>query len=192
MHCAAQRGLESLKQRKGRQNEWLTTVKTIQAEDHGVSALLELSPDPALADEAGNLPLHLAAYRGCEATVSRLSQCHNEWDRMNNEGKTPLAIALQLHHLEAAKVLLRKGASLDKVSDNIRGQFTILREDASQEIKIEVRRPNWLFYAACIRSYTRKAGRPDFPLPIVARILRECDIFEVVEVERHDVYEFEE
>lgn len=192
MHCAAQRGLESLRQKKGRQNEWLTTVETIQAEDHAVSALLELSSDPALTDEAGNLPIHLAAYRGCEATVSRLSQCHNEWDKMNNEGKTPLAIALQLHHMEAAKVLLRKGASLDKVSQNIRGTFNILREDASQEVKIEVRRPNWLFYAACIRSYTRKTGRPDFPLPIVARILRECEIFEVFEVERHDGYRFEE
>lgn len=192
MHCAAQRGLESLRQKKGRQNEWLTTVMTIQAEDHGVSALLELSSDPALTDQAGNLPLHLAAYRGCEATVSRLSECHNEWDRMNNEGKTPLAIALQLHHLEAAKALLRNGASLGKVSDNVRGQFSILREDASQEVKIHVRRPNWLFYAACIRSYTRKPGRPDFPLPIVARILRECEIFEVVEVERRDMYEFEE
>lgn len=183
------RGLEGLKQKKDRHNEWLTAVKTIPAEDHGVNALLEISSDPDLADQAGNLPIHLAAYRGCEATVSRLAQCSNQWDRLNSEGKTPLAIALQLHHLEAAKVLLRKGASLNKVPDNVREQFSILHED---EVKTEVRRPNWLFYAACIRSYTRRPGRPDFPLPIVARILRECEIFEVLEVERHDGYRFEE
>lgn len=91
-----------------------------------------------------------------------------------------------------AKTLVRNGASLDKVSDDTRRQFSIIHEDASHEVQIESQRPNWLFYAACIRSYTRKSGRPDFPLPIVARILRESDIFEVVEVERRDEYEFEE
>lgn len=89
LHCAAQRGLEALRQKKGRHNEWVTTQRTIQAADHGVSALLELASDPDNTDWAGNLPIHLAAYRGCEATVSRLSQCHNEWDRPNGEGKTP-------------------------------------------------------------------------------------------------------
>lgn len=152
MHCAAQRGLESLRQKKGRQNESLTTVKTIRAEDHGVGTLLELSSDPALTDEAGNLTIHLAAYRGCEATISKLSQCHNEWDKMN-EGKTPLAIALQLHHLDVAKVLLRKGASLDKVPDTIHGQFSIPREDASQEVNIEARRPNWLVGSLVLLDY---------------------------------------
>lgn len=192
LHCAAQRGLEVFRQKKGRHNEWVTTVRTIQAEDHGVSALLELSSDPALTDRAGNLPIHLAAYHGCEATVSRLSQCDHEWDRPNGEGKTPLAIALQLRHLEVAKILLHNGASLDKVSDDIRRQFSILRDDASHEVKIEAQTPNWLFYAACMRSYTRRQGRPDLPLPIVARILRECDIFEVAEASRHDEYRFEE
>ncbi|KAG6364145.1 hypothetical protein INS49_005743 [Diaporthe citri] len=192
LHCAAQRGLEVFRQKKGHHNEWLTTVRSIHAEDHGVSALLELSSDPDLADRAGNLPIHLSAYHGCEATVSRLSQCHNEWDRVNNEGKTPLAIALQLRHLEVAKTLLSRGASLDKVSDDVRHQFSVLRDDAAHDVKIEAQRPEWLFYAACIRSYTRRQGRPGFPLPIVARILRDCGIFEVVEVERRDEYRFEE
>lgn len=192
LHCASQRGLEDFRQKKGRHNEWLTTGRSIQAEDHSVSVLLDLSADPDLTDRAGNLPIHLAAYEGCEATVSRLSQCHNQWDRVNSEGKTPLAIALQLRHLDAAKVLLRKGASLDKVLEDIRSQFSILRDDASHEVKIEARKPYWLFYAACIRSYTRRQGRPDFPLPIVARILWESGIFEVVEAERHDEYRFEE
>lgn len=192
LHCVAQRGLEVFRQKKGRHNEWLTTGRSIQAEDHSVGVLLDLLADPDLTDRAGNLPIHLAAYHGCEATVSRLSQCRNEWDRLNSEGKTPLAIALQLRHLDVVKILLHKGASLDKVSDDIRSQFSILRDDASGEFKIEARTPNWLFYAACIRSYTRRPGRPDCPLPIVARILRECGIFEVVEVERHDEYRFEE
>lgn len=192
LHCAAQRGLKVFRQKKGRHNEWVTTVKSIQAEDHSINALLELWSEPDHADRAGNLPIHLAAYRGCAASVSRLSQCRNEWDRHNNEGKTPLAIALQIRHLEAAKALLRNGASLDKVSEDVRSQFSITREDASQEVKIKAQRPSWLFYAACIRLYTKKQGRPDFPLPIVARILRECGIFEVVEVERHDAYMFEE
>lgn len=192
LHCAALRGLEVFRQKKGRHNEWKTTVRTIQAGDHSVNTLLELSSDPGLTDRAGNLPIHLAAYHGCEATVSMLSQSHNEWDSLNNEGKTPLAIALQLRHLDVAETLLRHGASLDKVSDELRRQFSILREEGSHEAKIQTRRPDWLFYAACIRSYTRKPGRPDFPLPIVARILRECEIFEVVEVERHDNYTFEE
>ncbi|KAI3399725.1 hypothetical protein diail_5792 [Diaporthe ilicicola] len=192
LHCAPQRGLKVFRQAKGRHNEWQTTERTIQAADHGVSALLELSSNPDLADWAGNLPIHLAAYHGCAATVSRLSQCHNGWDRPNSEGKTPLGIALQCRHLEAARVLLRNGASLDKVSGDVRGQFNIVRGDASHEVKIEASRPRWLFYAACIRSYTRRQGRPDFPLPIVARILRECEIFEVAEVERHDRYLFEE
>lgn len=91
-----------------------------------------------------------------------------------------------------AKTLLRKGASLDKVSGDLRNQFSILREDASHEVKIEARRPDWLFCAACIRSYMRRPGRADVPLPMVARILRECDIFEVAEVERHDGCVFEE
>lgn len=192
LHCAAQRGLEAFRQKKGRHNEWVTTTRTIQAGDHAVGALLELKSDPDLADWADNLPIHLAAYHGCVATVSRLSQCHNEWDKPNGEGKTPLAIALQLHHLEVARTLLRNGASLDKVSDKTRHQFSILHDEVSHEVKIEAQRPNWLFYAACIRSYTRKPGRPDFPLPIVARILRECEIFEVAEVERRDEYGFEE
>lgn len=192
LHCASQRGLEVFRQKKGRHNEWLTTVRSIQADDHSVSALLDLSADADLTDRAGNLPIHLAAYHGCEATVSRLSQCHNEWDKCNSEGKTPLAIALKLRHLEVAKILLRRGASLDKVSDDVRRQFSILRDDASDEVNIEAQTPNWLFYAACIRSYTRRQGRPDFPLPIVARILREGEIFEAAEVERHDGYRFEE
>lgn len=192
LHCAAQRGLEVFRQKKGRHNEWVTTVRSIQAEEHSINALLELWAEPDHADRAGNLPIHLAAYHGCAATVSRLSQCHNEWDRPNDKGKTPLAIVLHLRHLEAAKSLLRNGASLDKVSEDIRRRFSIVREDSWHEVKIEARRPSWLFYAACIRSYTRKQGRPDFPLPIVARILRECEIFEVVEVERHDAYEFDE
>lgn len=213
LHCAAQRGLEVFRQKKGRHNEWVTTVRSIQTGDHSVNALLELWSDPDHVDQAGNLPIHLAAYHGCAATVSRLSQCHNEWDRANDEGKTPLAIALQLRHLEAAKALLRNGASLDKVSEDVRSHFSIVQEDASHDVKIEARRPSWVFYAACIRSYTRtedtrtegrpeswkhgrpdfrKRGRPEFPLPIVARILRECGIFEVVEVERHDAYIFEE
>ncbi|KAL1884089.1 hypothetical protein Daus18300_000200 [Diaporthe australafricana] len=193
IHLAAlQREIEVSNEKKARRGEWVTKVKTIQAGDHGINALLELSSDPGLADKAGNLPIHLAAYHGCEATVLRLSQCDHEWDRPNNEGKTPLAIALQLHHLEVAKTLLREGASLDKVSSDICRQFTILPEDASHEVKIEAQRPSWLFYAACIRSYTRRQNRPAFPLPIVARILRECEIFEIVEVERHDDYVFEQ
>lgn len=62
-------------------------------------------------DEHGNTPLHYAAAGGFIDGVSLLLQHHCYVDPVNNIGSTPLILALQNQHHNAALLLVNAGAS---------------------------------------------------------------------------------
>ncbi|KAJ4302613.1 hypothetical protein N0V90_001502 [Kalmusia sp. IMI 367209] len=191
MHLAAMRGLERLGHSRDRHNDWTVTRQPIDPRGHTVEILDKLlaGTDWSALDSAGNLPIHLAAYCGCDEIIQILSNEQNnseqyEWDKTNHAGKTPLAIALELNYLTVAETLIRNGASLQRVPQNLRNPFIFRNLDTPQEVSIGQKKPFWLELACIIRAKAKQR----VPLPIIAHILKLGDIYETLTVERRDHY----
>lgn len=185
LHLAAQRGREKLRHRKGPNNEILTDLQAIQPGEHSVHVLLEAKHDPGRADLAGNLPIHLAAYTGCEETISKLSSIDYHWDKPNKDGKTPLAIALELRNVSAARLLIRHGASPDRVPQNLR---SYVPADDGHDLSSSAASASWISIALSLRAATKNKW---IPIPIIAHILRLGGFYDHF-VERHDFYRYHE
>ncbi|KAF2113552.1 hypothetical protein BDV96DRAFT_113827 [Lophiotrema nucula] len=189
LHFAAQRGLEIQKHgRERHENAWSTATQSLAPEQHVVHTLSKVPGNVSAIDRAGCMPIHLAAYRGCEETISALSTLPYERDKTNRAGKTPLAIALELGHIPAAKILLQNGADLSKVPESLRDRFAFENNGGTGVINIQRAKPKWLFYSSCMR----RAAKKPVPLPIIAWILTLAQIHETAEVNRDDMYAYNE
>ena len=88
------------------------------------SALLKHSSHPAMRDNNGNTPLHLAATDGYHNAVCQLLAV-TERDITNDMGRTPLHLAAEKGHLAVINVLLKHGFQPD--CQSIRGDTPMHR-----------------------------------------------------------------
>ena len=93
----------------------------ISQDDQLVSYLLEKGANVALTDHHGNTPLCHSAMTGNAEILQRvLQECQNckvDVDQKNMRGLTPLLLATQSGHLEAAKILVEKGKASLSIRD---------------------------------------------------------------------------
>jgi ankyrin repeat protein len=71
-------------------------------------------PRPKDMNKGGFTPLHYAAREGCVACVENLLAAHADPDSEDPDRETPLLLALENLHFDAAAVLIKGGADLDK------------------------------------------------------------------------------
>ena len=186
LHLACQRGREKLRHRKGQNNEILTDREPIEPSEHALHALTAAGHSWDRTDDAGNLPIHLAAYSICDDVVSWLSDGSYDWDKPNNEGKTALAIALELRNWSMAGALLHRGAHVDRLTRHAR---SFLKNDGSvsEDITPQESKSAWIKCVLSIRAYAKRW----IPIPIIARIIRFKELSENM-IERHDLYGYQE
>lgn len=83
-----------------------------------VALLLERGANPQVTDNTGWTPLHCAASAGSVEGLQRLlNVCGNAVNAVNNDGDTPLLVALRMHREDIARVLVSARADI-----NIRGK----------------------------------------------------------------------
>src|ERR1700722_4948769 len=71
-------------------------------------------PRPKDMNKGGFTPLHYAAREGCSACVQNLLTAGADPDSEDPDRETPLLLALENMHFDAAAVLVKGGADLDK------------------------------------------------------------------------------
>ncbi len=81
-----------------------------------IPILLKYGADPYAREEGGLTPLHIAALRGSVEAVKAL-MLHTVNIR-DNKNRTPLHLALEYEHCDAALPLLQHGADIDAIDDD--------------------------------------------------------------------------
>lgn len=89
-------------------------------------ALISVGGDPTATDANGQMPLHLACARGHTAIVSDLLKLGSlDTETQDVDGNTPLALAVTHGRLDALKLLLELGASVQTRSSKNRDALDI-------------------------------------------------------------------
>ena len=79
--------------------------------------------DPLITDFEGNTALHWASLAGVHSTCDLLLNAGCDVNAMNNNGETPIHIALRQDHLECVVLFLMRKARLDIRNEN--GQLPV-------------------------------------------------------------------
>lgn len=89
--------------------------------------LLDFMLDPSVEDHHQNTPLHVACKNKAAIEILELliKFCRKNIDATNNNGDTPLILAIEQKYLPAIKLLLQNGANINKQHNN--NGFTPLR-----------------------------------------------------------------
>eukprot|EP01138_Halocafeteria_seosinensis_P015642 gb/GECG01015963.1/.p1 GENE.gb/GECG01015963.1/~~gb/GECG01015963.1/.p1 ORF type:complete len:620 (+),score=67.92 gb/GECG01015963.1/:1-1860(+) len=77
-----------------------------------VDILLRCGFDPSTQNEDGEVPLHLASWKGTEEVIDKLADYMESVDLLNKYQQTPLFLALETGNFSAAALLVRRGADL--------------------------------------------------------------------------------
>jgi ankyrin repeat protein len=86
----------------------------VRQDDHElVERLLKTGADPKTANRYGVTPMHLAAINGSASMIERLLKAGVDANEIGADGETPLMTVAHGGHVDAAKVLLAHGASID-------------------------------------------------------------------------------
>ncbi len=81
-----------------------------------IPILLKHGADPYARDEGGLTPLHIAALEGSVEAVKAL--IHTDVNIRDNKNRTPLHLALEYEHCDAALLLLQHGADINAVDND--------------------------------------------------------------------------
>ena len=107
-------------------NEYLTELQTAILQQHKDEITNILSNDPERSKEQASpcqlTPLHLAAYKGDEATTEQLIQQGADINKSNRYGETPLHYAIIQQQFHLASQLIDYGAEPNKATRHIKPQ----------------------------------------------------------------------